>query len=483
MATTWLKALHRTNSGSISAAINRTLEYAGNPEKTMGGELIAAYECHPITAESEFLLSKKLYEQKTGRNQGQRDVIGYQIRQSFKPGEVTPEEALEIGYELALRWTKGKHQFIVAAHTNTDNPHTHIFYNSVTLDHSRKFADFKRSAIALRRVSDKLCIEHGLSIVENPKLSKGYNRTEYLGGRNPPTGRDMLRMLIDKSLLCGMEYDNFIAAMVEAGCEVKQGKYLAFKLPEGKKFIRCKSLGDDYMEDAILERISGKRVVAVKKNPSAFYNKKAEPVKDKNTPVLLIDIQAKLQEGKGRGYEKWATGFNIRQMSKTLLFLKDNGVGSYEELAEKSAAVSAEFNGRLEKIKVTEKRLKEISDLQKHIGTYGKTLDVYKKYLASGKDTDFYESNRADIALHMAAKKHFDSLKLKKLPAIQDLKKEYAELAAEKKKLYAGYHELKDTKAKLLTAKHNAEKILGITPDAQNPDASHEQNRGKFHGR
>jgi len=483
MATTWLKALHRTSSGSISAAVKRTLEYAENPDKTMGGELIAAYQCDPMTAESEFLLSKKLYEQRTGRNQGQRDVIGYQIRQSFKQGEVTAEEALQIGYELALRWTKGKHQFIVAAHTNTDNPHTHIFYNSITLDHSRKFADFKRSAIALRHVSDKLCLEHGLSVIEKPKLSKGYNRSKYLGDRKPPTGRDKLQVLIDKSIFCGIGFDDFIAAMIEAGCEVKRGKHLAFKLPDSKKFIRCKSLGEDYTEDAILERISGKRVVDTKINPSLSCNEKSEPVKDKNTPSLLIDIQAKIAEGKGYGYEKWATGFNIQQMAKTLLFLKDNGMDSYEDLAEKSAAVSTEFNVRLKKIKAVDKRIAEITELQKYIGTYGNTRDTYKKYLASGKDAGFYEEYRADITLHMAAKKHFDSLKLKKLPSIQSLKQEWAELAAEKKKLYAGYHELKDTQTKLLTAKHNAEKILRITPDAQRSDISCEPKRNLYYGR
>jgi hypothetical protein len=187
----------------------------------MGGELIAAHACDPMTAESEFYLSKKLYKKQTGRNQGRHDVIGYHIRQSFKPGEVTPAEALQIGYELALRWTKGKHQFVVAAHTNTQNPHTHIFYNSVTLDHSRKFEDFKRSAIALRRVSDKLCIEHGLSIVEAPKLSKGYNRAEYLGDKKPPTGRAKLRELIDENLIIGNSLTEFIIKLKRVGVEVK----------------------------------------------------------------------------------------------------------------------------------------------------------------------------------------------------------------------------------------------------------------------
>ena len=163
MATTWMKALHR--SGGIAAALGRSVDYIENPKKTDDGELIEGYECDPFTAQSEFLLSKKLYAQKTGRDQGKHDVIAYHIRMSFKPGEVTAQQTLELGRELALRWTKGRHQFIVAAHTNTNNPHAHIIFNSVNLDYTRKFEDFRRSAIALRRVSDRICLEYGLSVI------------------------------------------------------------------------------------------------------------------------------------------------------------------------------------------------------------------------------------------------------------------------------------------------------------------------------
>ena len=298
VATTWIKSIHRTNSGSISAAIQRTLDYQSNGDKTMGGELIAAYGCDPMTAVSEFMLSKKMYEQRTGRNQGKNDVIGYHIRQSFKIGEVTAQEALRIGYELATRWTRGKHQFIIAAHVNTDNPHTHIFYNSVTLDHSRKFADFKRSAIALRRVSDKICVEKGLSIIEKPGLSKGYNRTEYLGERKQPTGRDKLRGLIDASLSVGMGFPDFLVVLRKAGCEIKVGKQYSVKPPGSKKFFRLDTLGDDYSYDAIIERLTGKRsVTRHSASDSGAARKAVEYAAPLNRPSLLIDVQAKIAEG------------------------------------------------------------------------------------------------------------------------------------------------------------------------------------------
>jgi hypothetical protein len=277
----------------------------------MGGELIRAYECDPMTAQSEFMLSKKLYEQRTGRNQGKNDVIGYQIRQSFKPGEVSAQEALQIGYELAMRWTGGYHQFIVAAHTNTDNPHTHIFFNSVTLDHSRKYADFKRSAIALRRVSDRLCLEHGLSIIENPTLSKGYNRAEYLGKGKQPTGRDKLRELIDNSLCAGMSYPNFLVALKKAGCEIKIGKQYSIKPPGSKKFFRLDSLGEDYSYDAIMERLAGTRTVEKRSvSDSSADNKAAEYNASPKRPSLFIDVQAKVAEGAGAGYVQWMKVFN-----------------------------------------------------------------------------------------------------------------------------------------------------------------------------
>ena len=162
MATTWIKALHRSG-GSIAAALDRSTDYIKDGDKTNDGELLYGYECDPYTAQSEFLFSKRLYEQKTGRDQGKHDVIAYHIRMSFKPSEVTAEQALELGRELAFRWTKNKHQFIVASHTNTNNPHVHIIYNSVNLDCTGKYQDFKRSAIVLRRLSDQICLENGLS--------------------------------------------------------------------------------------------------------------------------------------------------------------------------------------------------------------------------------------------------------------------------------------------------------------------------------
>ena len=453
MATTWMKSLHK--SGGIAAALGRSTQYIMNPEKSNGGELIDSYECDARTVQSEFLLAKQLYVQRTGRDQGKHDVIAYHIRQSFKPGEVTAEQALEIGKELAMRWTKGRHQFIVAAHTNTNNPHTHIIFNSVNLDCDRKFEDFKRSAIALRRVSDQICLENGLSVIEKPGLSKGFNRTEYLGDEKAPSVRDRLRDLIDASLCGSKDFDSFLVAMKLAGCQAKHGKHLAFKIPDAKRFIRLDSLGYDYSETALQERIAGKRIVAPKQ-------KTIVPATASAKPNLLIDIQAKIQQGKGPGYERWAKVFNLKEAAKTLIFLQECGLDDYDVLIEKAEVASKNFNACGNRIKTIEARQKEITVLQKHIGTYSKTRDVYRQYIDGGKDKKFYSEHKDEIVAHREAKKYFDVVGLTKLPTMQMLKKEYATIDAEKKKLYQRYRPAREEMIALLMAKQNVDRMLNL---------------------
>ena len=456
MATTWMKALHR--GGGIAAALGRSLDYIENVGKTNGGELIDGHECDPFTAQSEFLLSKKMYAQRTGRDQGKHDVIAYHIRMSFKPGEVTAQQALALGRELALRWTKGNHQFIVTAHTNTKNPHAHIIFNSVNLECTRKFEDFRRSAIALRRVSDQICLEHGLSVIEKPGLSKGFNRAEYLGGTKAPSVRETLREVIDASLSVGMSFEDFVAAMKNSGCEVKRGKHLAFMIPEGKRFIRCDSLGRDYTEDALRERLAGQRVVVMERSTS-----RTELSAVPRCPNMLIDIQTKIQQGYGLGFEHFAKLYNLKEMSKTLIFLQERGLTDYDALGEKAAAASGKFNQTSDRLKMIDARQKEISTLQKHIGVYSKTLGIYRQYRGSGRSKKFYALHEQDILLHGAAKKAFDELDLKKLPTMDALKKEYATLEAERKKLYQGYRPAREEMVSLLMAKQNVDRILNIT--------------------
>ncbi len=373
--------------------------------------------------------------------------------------DCTPPQALGLGRELALRWTKGRHQFIVAAHTNTNSPHAHIVFNSVNLDCNGKFEDFKRSAIALRRVSDQVCLEHGLSVIEQPGLSKGYNRTEYLGESRAPTVCEQLRGMMDDALAGCKDYDGFLSALRSAGVETKRGKQWAFKLPGAGKFVRQDTLGEEYSPQGIRERISGKRVVVPKL-------KIATPVTTVAKPNLLVDIQEKMRQGYGEGYRRWATTFNLKESAKTLLFLQERGLDDYGLLAERAAAATTRFNDLSGAIKTAEKRLAEIATLQKHIGAYGKTREVYKQYraLPQQKRAVFFEEHRADIAVHIAAKEHFNSLdysKNKKLPAMDVLRREYAVLDAERRKLSQNYRTARDEMVTLQRAKQNVDSILG----------------------
>lgn len=368
-----------------------------NPDKTHNGEWITAYACDPLIADSEFQMNKRQYAVLTGRDQGDREVIAYHMRQSFKPVEIDPATANKIGYELAMKLTKGNHAFIVCTHVDKAHIHSHITFNSTSLACSRKFRNFWNSSFAIRRISDLLCAEQGLSIVENPKPSRGSYGT-WLGDKNPPSQRDRLRELIDASLRAGDSLEAFLAVLKSAGCTVKRGKHLSFRPPSGKQFIRCKSLGADYTEEAIRERLSGKRVVAPKTKMTATDSAPAKP-------NLLIDIQAKIRQGKGTGYERWAKLFNLKEMAKTLVFLQERDLTDYDILTEKAQAAAVEFDQNAARLKAIESRLSEIAALQKHIGAYSKTREIYSRYRDSKWNKKFCAEHEADILLHRAAKK------------------------------------------------------------------------------
>jgi chaperonin cofactor prefoldin len=478
MATSWLRPLHAGKGKSIARTLGLRTDYAKNPGKTEGGRLVAGYECAPRSADEEFLLAKKEYETNTGRDQGSHNVIAYHTRMSFKPGEITLRKALEVGYETAYRWTKGKHAFVIGVHTDRAHIHCHIVYNSTALDCSRKFRNFWNSSFALRRLSDLICAEHGLSVIKNPKPSKGRDYGEWLGYNKPLSHKETVKRKIDEIVPFFATFEDFLARLRADGFEVSANrKHISVKAPGREKNLRLDTLKGDYTEAAIRARLGKEKVIA----SGGDSGDKIRAVPAAGRVSLLVDIQAKIREGKGEGYRQWATIFNLKQAAKTLIFLQENGIDSYDDLKKKSSSASGDFATLTKRIKEIETRLKEVTELQKYIGQYGKTRDVYAKYKASGWSRDFYDVHAADIILHQAAKKYFDELGMKKLPSINQLKQEYATLAVEKKKLYGGYHEIKDLSRELLTARTNAERILGMTPDAQNRDASRGQTKRDSH--
>ena len=366
MAATRLISMHLQKSRSMGQCLKERTDYAKNDEKTEAGEYVSSYECDPDTVDLEFEITKNQYAVNTGRNPKEKDVIAYQIRQSFKPGEVTPEEANQIGYETAMRWTKGKHAFIVATHVDKAHIHNHIVYNSTTLDAQHKYQNFFLSSFALRRLSDLICLEHGLSVILEKKPGQWQKRTTY---PQKKTKRDDIRTLIDqifkKSKLENME--EFIKALEKNGYEVKRGKYISVKGKEQKNFLRLRSLGNGYTEKDIEKRIAGEVIDIVLEDPrNVIAGKTAEQKTEKKVDTVL-DIQSIIAKNKGPGYERWAKLHNIKAISKTLVFLSEKSLGDYEKLSEATKAATDKYDYLSTRQKEVEARLTEMKTLRQHI--------------------------------------------------------------------------------------------------------------------
>ena len=444
VAATRLIALHKNKGKSVAACLKSRTDYAQNPDKTEQGQLVSSYKCSPLTVDEEFMLSKRQYELITGRRQ-KNDVIAYQIRQSFKPGEITAEEANKVGYELAMRFTKGKYAFLVATHTDREHIHNHIIYNSTALDCSRKFRDFLLSGLAVQRLSDLICLEHSLSVIEIKPYRERQKRVLY-----PPkeSNRDQLCGVIDSILADKPEdYEAFLQKLEQQGFEVKRGKHTAVKGKGQKRFIRFQTLGTGYSEEEIKAVLEGK----AKHQPYQRMPPKEQPFQ------LLVDIQGKMAEGKSVGYKKWATKFNLKEMSKTLLFLQEQKIGSAEELRERAAAATERYHTMGNSIKAAEARLTEIAVLKTHIINYAKTRPAYDAYRKSGYSKKFLEAHREEITLHKAAKAAFDEAGMKKLPKVKELDTEYAELLIKKKATYPDYRKARDEMQELMKAQKNVE--------------------------
>ena len=444
LAATRLIALHKNKGKSVAACLKSRTDYAQNPDKTQQGELVSSYECSPLTVDEEFMLSKRQYELATGRRQ-KNDVIAYQIRQSFKPGEITAEEANKVGYELAMRFTKSKYAFIVATHTDREHIHNHIIYNSTALDGTRKFRDFFFSALAVQRLSDLICLEHQLSVIEIKPYRERQKRTLY-----PPkeSNRDRLCSVIDNILAeKPKDYEDFLQKLEQQGYEVKRGKYTSVKGARQKRFIRFRTFGVGYSEEELKAVLAGE----------AEHRPRQKCPAPEQKFQMLVDIQAKLAEGKGTGFARWAKQHNLKEISRTLVFLQENKIGSIEEMQERVDAATARYHELGDSIKASEKRLAEIAVLKAHIINYAKTRPVYDAYRKTGYSKRFLETHRTEITLHKAAKAAFDEANLKTLPKVKALDEEYSKLLTEKKARYPDYRKAKEEMQELLRAKKNVE--------------------------
>ena len=445
MAVTRIISIRGSKGQSVIKSLTERTDYVKNPDKTENGSLVYAYGCTPQLVAAEFALSKRLYTQRTGRKEP--GVIAYHIRQSFKPGEITPEEANRVGRELAERFLKGRHAYIVCTHVDKKHIHSHIIFNSTTLDGAAKFRDFLGSGCAVGRLSDLICLEHNLSVIANPRCYTHPTYNKWQGNKKLPSHRDVLRADIDAAIARKPKaFDELLVLLRQSGWEVSAGAHVTFHKP-GQRAIRLRSLGEGYSEAELRAVIGG----------SATHSPRGK----RGRASLLIDIEGKLAEGKGGGYERWAKVFNVKQMAKTLLYLQEHGIKSHAELTARADAASEKLSAAKERIAALDTRIAEVNELRGQIIAYAKTREVFAEYKASRYSRKFYDAHANEIEQHREAKRYFNEHDLSRLPKVKDLSAEFHALVAEKRSAYADYRALRDEHRELLVHRHNVETLLG----------------------
>lgn len=456
MATTRIIPIHINKGKSIAQCMKARLDYVKNPDKTAGGELITSYACTPQTANREFLLSRDTYLANTGRHIS-HEIIAYQLRQSFKPGEVTPEEANRIGYELASRYLNGEHAFIVATHTDRHHIHNHIVFCAFSLDCTRKFKDVSHSWKDLSRLSDAICREHQLSVVPESQ-GKAVAYDHWLGDSKPLSCRDTLRIMLDTALHMQPDgFDALMQMMEEVGCLIRHGAHISIKPPNGQRYIRLDSLGPEYSEAALTRTLAGQHV-HVPSVPKGKYSR--------SQIELYINIEARLRAGKGKGYERWASRHNTDAIAQSMIYLKENHFDSYEMLEDTIQELTRKRNDLKARIRASQARMKEISEQKKAILTYRRTKSVYAQYRESGWSPAFYNEHAKEIEAHKAAEQVYQKAN-GQLPTLAELSAEYDLLLHQKRDDSAALAPVQSRLTDLRRIKRN----IDIITDDKLPDA------------
>ena len=446
MAATCIMSIHINKGKTARQCIGERLDYIMNPKKTDGGILVSTYACSPETAADEFMLFRQEYQQNTGRTQ-ENEVIGYHVRQAFKPEEITPEEANEIGKELASRMTDDQFAYVVATHIDKYHIHNHIILCSTDLEGQHKYRDVKQSAKDLAQISDSLCREHELSVIQNPQ-DKTVTYDKWQGNQRRFTHRDELRMIIDAALR--MQPDGFDALMQlleDAGCRIKRGAQISIKPPEGKRYIRLDTLGSEYDETS-LRRTLAHDHVHIPKIPRGDFTE--------SQVKRLIDIEAKLRASKGKGFQVWAERNNIDAKAQMIIFLKEHQIDSLEELNDQIQELTDQRDSLKASIREKQNRMKEINRQRQAIRDYSRTKEVYTQYRESGWSVKFYQEHRQEIEDHRNAQAVYSSLD-GKIPTLKELTAEYDGLKERKENDQAALDKLKPKLTDLKHIRYNYE--------------------------
>ena len=425
----------------IKSTLKKALDYIQNPEKTDGKMLVSSFGCSAETADIEFgfTLSQALDR---GNN------LAHHLIQSFEPGEVDYQKAHEIGKQLADAVTKGQHEYVLTTHIDKGHIHNHIIFCAVNFVDHHKYNSNKRSYYGIRNMSDKLCRENGLSVVVPGKGSKGKSYAEYQAEKTGTSWKGKLKTAVDALIPQVSSFEELLTRLQAAGYEIKPGKYVSCRAPGQERFTRLKTLGADYTEEAIRERIAGRRTKA------------AKAPREQRGVSLLIDIENSIKAAQSRGYEQWAKIHNLKQAAKTMNFLTENKIEQYADLVSRIEEMAAESGQAADALKNAEKRLADMAVLIKNVSTYQKTKPVYDAYRKARNREKYRAGQEQAIILHEAAARSLKATGIAKLPNLAALQSEYEALQAQKEALYADYGKLKKKVREYDIIKQNIDNIL-----------------------
>ena len=442
MAVTKIKAIRGTLSKAIA--------YILNPEKTDEKLLVSSYGCASETAAREFEWTRKIAEQK-GMNPVR--IIARHVIQSFEIGEVTPELAHEIGKQFADEILGGKYEYVLTTHIDKDHVHNHLIFNAVDFVNYHAYKSYKRIYYDMREVSDRLCKENGLSVIP-PSQNKGMGYKEYTEAKRGTSWKQKLKQTIDRLVITAKDYDDFLRLMQEAGYEIKTGKYISFRAKGQERFTRSKTIGENYTEERIKERIAGR-------TPRRSQRQTTPKVIS-----LIGDIQERIRLIDSKGYEYKAKLTILKEAARTLNYLTENNLLQYADLEKKVEDVHSSYDRTGKELKGVEARLREVQPLIKNISNYQRLKPVYDAFQKAKDKPGFKAKHEAELVIFEAARSTLLAMQGdEKLPSLKTLQAEQAQLFEEQERLYAERNRFKKEAKQIETIKSNVDTFLSPSAD------------------
>ena len=430
--------------------MSKAIAYILNPEKTDEKLLVSSYGCASETAAREFEWTRKIAEQK-GMNPVR--IIARHVIQSFEIGEVTPELAHEIGKQFADEILGGKYEYVLTTHIDKDHVHNHLIFNAVDFVNYHAYKSYKRIYYDMREVSDRLCKENGLSVIP-PSQNKGMGYKEYTEAKRGTSWKQKLKQTIDRIVITAKDYDDFLRLMQEAGYEIKTGKYISFRAKGQERFTRSKTIGENYTEERIKERIAGR-------TPRRSQRQ--------TTPKgisLIGDIQERIRLIDSRGYEYKAKLTILKEAARTLNYLTENSLLQYADLEKKVEDVHSSYDRTGKELKGVEARLREVQPLIKNISNYQRLKPVYDAFQRAKDKPSFKAKHEAELVIFEAARSTLLAMQGdEKLPSLKTLQAEQQRLLEEQQRLYDERAKLKKEVKQIETIKSNVDTFLASSAD------------------